>query len=125
MPQVELNLHDNPNFIHQRRWVFGKAVGLLLHSEIIDPNKNLQKTEEMLKDGIGIFVVFRHFSERDPMQLVKDFAESGEVMRRVDCTAPVARHMIRYAGLKPAARFGGVGLFTNNYKRYQNKRRPA
>lgn len=64
----------------------------LLRREIEHRQKGIKRAEELQDAGFGLVILFNHFSEKDPVQVIKLILENHK-MRRHPLVIPVAAHM--------------------------------
>lgn len=69
-----------------------KPVGVLFPSNVIEVGDGFSEANALLLQGTGVIIAINHFSERDPVQVLKDIVFSSQVMRRRPLLAPVSYH---------------------------------
>ena len=87
------------------------ALSPVLRSEIItEPGENgMFRFEGMILEGYGGVIILKHFSLKDPPQVIKDIVVSSDALIQREVLAPNALHQI-YPGVRPFARMLGVKI---------------
>lgn len=122
---------SKPNAHILRRRAIGAVLGpVVFRSEtIMEPGQNgMRDFEDKLLEGYGGIIVLKHFSLKDPPQVMKDIVFSSPVMRSREVIVPNALHQI-YPGLIGFARFLGIAIAPivteNTRKRAEQKGKPV
>lgn len=70
------------------------CVGFLMPGKTEGKNR-LGRTEDLLKEGYGLVVLFNHFSLRDPFQILKDIIINNPLMREKEIIFPITEHQYK------------------------------
>lgn len=89
------------------RWLGSR----ILPSEVVRESERngLSEFEHKIEEGYGGIVIFRHFSLRDPFQVVQDVIFSSPVLKERKVLFPKAEHQV-YPGLSQLGRFFGIEI---------------
>lgn len=93
-----------------RRVILAAGAGLRYPYKIIDPEGNLKKADNVLKQGKGLVILTPHATNGELVREFSAFGLHSGMFRRANLLSPIARHQRDLNNLPMLTRLGGIGL---------------